>query len=68
MAIYLLIIIGVIVLMLSTVAPLQREYGATFEAINRAIMLFFTVEYIARVYAAGARSEYRGFRGRRGFQ
>lgn len=62
--IYLLIVFSVVVLMLSTVAPLQDEYGRVFDTINRAIMLFFTVEYVARVYAAGARSEYRGLIGR----
>lgn len=62
--IYLLIILSVLSLMLSTVDTLHASYADYFELTNHVTMLIFTVEYLARVYAAGAEEAYKGIRGK----
>lgn len=62
--IYLLIILSVLSLMLSTVETLDGPYTYYFELTNHVTMIIFTVEYAARVYAAGAKEAYKGVRGK----
>jgi len=50
--------------MLQSVESYAKEYGTLFESLNNVIMLFFIFEYTLRLYASGAVTPYRGFRGK----
>jgi voltage-gated potassium channel len=50
--------------MLQSVSVYNEKYSHIFEAINNLIMQIFIVEYLLRLYASGAVSLYRGFKGK----
>lgn len=62
--IYSLIIISILDLMLYSVEDIREKYGYILENINNIIMPIFIIEYLLRVYASGAKKEYKGIKGR----
>lgn len=64
MVIYVLIILSILNLMLSTVSIYQEKYGYIFEAIRNIIMPIFIIEYILRFYASGKLEKYQGMKGK----
>lgn len=62
--IYILIIISIVALMISTIDGYEEKYSFVLSLIQHIIMPIFVLEYILRVYAAGSLKKYRGFRGK----
>lgn len=63
-SLYILIIISIVSLMLSSVKEYHLEYKVLFTNINNAIMSIFILEYILRVYASGKLIAYNGLKGK----
>lgn len=52
LALIICIIASVLVVMLGSVAPIQARYGAVLNGLEWAFTILFTIEYIARLWAA----------------
>lgn len=63
-SLYVLIIISIVSLMLSSVKEYHLEYKVLFTNINNTIMSIFILEYILRVYASGKLITYNGLKGK----
>jgi len=62
--IYILIVISIVNLMLSSVDEYQNSYGELFNIIRHIIMPIFIIEYILRFYASGHLNKYKGVKGK----
>ena len=62
--IYLLIIISILNLMLSTVPSYKDKYGEIFDMVRNIVMPIFILEYMLRFYASGHLKQYRGIKGK----
>ncbi len=62
--IYILIIISIINLMLSSVPGIQSKYGTVLDLMRNIIMPLFVLEYILRLYASGSLGKYKGLIGK----
>jgi len=62
--IYVLIIVSILNLMLSSVESLQNQYGTIITSIRNIIMPIFVIEYILRLYASGSQKQYQGLLGK----
>jgi len=60
LSILVMILISITLFALDTDAELNRQYGATFEQIQRWLVYLFTVEYLLRLVAAGGRKGAKG--------
>lgn len=63
-AVVLLVLVAATVAVLDTEVTLRDRFGALFYLTEVVLFACFSVEYIARVYAAGEDSQYRGVTGR----
>lgn len=64
LCIYILIILSIVVLMLSSVTSIYDENIKYFNSITHIIMPLFVLEYILRLVASGKLEKYRGIRGK----
>ena len=62
--IYILILISIVSLMLSTIDEFNSEYNTVLTIIKHIVMPIFIVEYIARLYASGTLNQYGGLSGK----
>jgi len=62
--IYVLILISVLSLMLSTIDKYDEKYSFILSLVQHIIMPVFVLEYVLRVYASGSLKKYRGFSGK----
>jgi len=62
--IYVLIVISILSLMLSTVDSFHEKYGDMITTTRNIIMPIFIIEYILRLYASGIKPKYRGIQGK----
>jgi voltage-gated potassium channel len=60
----LLIVLGGLFAIVATEDTIVGQYPRMFRWAELTFAVAFTIEYVARVYAAGERSKYRGFTGR----
>lgn len=62
--IYILIIISIVALMVSTIEEYNEKYGLILSLIKHIIMPIFVIEYVLRVYSCGSLKKYRGLKGK----
>ena len=63
-AMSILILASVVVLVLETEITLYSNHTLTFQRLEIFFVIFFSVEYIARLFFAGVNEKYKGFKGR----
>ncbi len=62
--IYVLIIVSIVSLMISTIDEYNEKYSFILSSIKHIIMPIFVFEYGFRLYASGSLKKYRGFHGK----
>ncbi|HMB77789.1 MAG TPA: ion transporter [Kiloniellaceae bacterium] len=63
-AVFFLVLFSVVVVVFETEQTISQPLAPLFRTFNFIIALLFTIEYLARLWAAGCIPEYRGLRGR----